>query len=411
MSDFIENIDREIARLDQEIQENKKVIDHYKNEPVPDQPKEYDRYKYGFEMEEFIGQSCLVLPHYWEDNGARPTTTAGNSAAIALYKNGTQVYQVEPESDYDLRCLVKNLGDLSLPVCNVEFFLYRQSTYHLTPFEIKSINGNALTVFINTGSLYKDANIVLTLDHFQVFTKITGLKKAGAELLSASEGEEVQVEIIIDNNFAGMHIHAGSMLALDPANTFNNQSEYVIRVEDVFSITGRGTVVTGQVEYGIFRNGDTIHIRANGTNHLLTSKFYSGREFRKLNTGAIKTEFKTGEDTGILLRGVNRDEVSRGDLITKPDLDQYDAIIVPLSNADDTLLKAYDFLGTVSINVSQFNETFAHFSFRTGKVTERNFYRFATRVYALAPQDRPQDLSTLNPQKQRHCAIARFNWL
>ncbi|UXM82388.1 elongation factor Tu [Shewanella seohaensis] len=86
---------------------------------------------------------------------------------------------------------------------------------------------------------------------------------------------------------------------------------FLMPIEDVFSISGRGTVVTGRVERGIVRVGDEVEIvgiRAT------TKTTCTGVEmFRKL-----LDEGRAGENCGILLRGTKRDEVERGQVLSKP---------------------------------------------------------------------------------------------
>ncbi|MDH0446794.1 elongation factor Tu [Shewanella sp. GD04112] len=86
---------------------------------------------------------------------------------------------------------------------------------------------------------------------------------------------------------------------------------FLMPIEDVFSISGRGTVVTGRVERGIVRVGDEVEIvgiRAT------TKTTCTGVEmFRKL-----LDEGRAGENCGILLRGTKRDDVERGQVLSKP---------------------------------------------------------------------------------------------
>jgi elongation factor Tu len=82
-------------------------------------------------------------------------------------------------------------------------------------------------------------------------------------------------------------------------------------VEDVFSISGRGTVVTGRIERGIVKVGDEIEIVGIKPTQKTTC---TGVEmFRKL-----LDEGRAGDNTGILLRGTKRDEVERGQVLCKP---------------------------------------------------------------------------------------------
>ncbi len=86
---------------------------------------------------------------------------------------------------------------------------------------------------------------------------------------------------------------------------------FLMPIEDVFSISGRGTVVTGRVERGIIKVGDEIEIVGI---HDTTKTTCTGVEmFRKL-----LDEGRAGENVGILLRGTKRDDVERGQVLAKP---------------------------------------------------------------------------------------------
>jgi elongation factor Tu len=87
---------------------------------------------------------------------------------------------------------------------------------------------------------------------------------------------------------------------------------FLMPVEDVFTITGRGTVVTGRVERGIVKVGETIEIV--GIQDKVQSTTVTGVEmFRKL-----LDQGQAGDNVGLLLRGIKREEVERGQVICKP---------------------------------------------------------------------------------------------
>ncbi|EFN58891.1 hypothetical protein CHLNCDRAFT_19551, partial [Chlorella variabilis] len=83
-------------------------------------------------------------------------------------------------------------------------------------------------------------------------------------------------------------------------------------VEDVFSIQGRGTVVTGRVEQGIVRTGDEVEIV--GIRPTSTKSTVTGVEMfkKQLNEG------QAGDNVGLLIRGIKRDDVERGQVVCKP---------------------------------------------------------------------------------------------
>jgi elongation factor Tu len=86
---------------------------------------------------------------------------------------------------------------------------------------------------------------------------------------------------------------------------------FLMPVEDVFSISGRGTVVTGRVERGIVKVGEEIEII--GIKDTQTTTCTGVEMFRKL-----LDEGRAGENVGVLLRGTKREEVERGQVLAKP---------------------------------------------------------------------------------------------
>ncbi len=86
---------------------------------------------------------------------------------------------------------------------------------------------------------------------------------------------------------------------------------FIMPVEDVFSITGRGTVATGRIEAGIVKVGEEVELVGMGEDRKTT---VTGVEmFRKL-----LDEGQAGDNVGLLLRGVGKDEIQRGQVLAKP---------------------------------------------------------------------------------------------
>ena len=87
---------------------------------------------------------------------------------------------------------------------------------------------------------------------------------------------------------------------------------FLMPVEDVFSITGRGTVATGRIETGIIHSGDAVDIIGMGAEKL--KSVVTGVEmFRK-----ILDDGEAGDNVGLLLRGIDKNEIRRGMVIVKP---------------------------------------------------------------------------------------------
>ncbi len=122
--------------------------------------------------------------------------------------------------------------------------------------------------------------------------------------LGGLEGEEKWVEKIME-----------LMDAVDsfiPEPTREVDKDFLMPVEDVFSITGRGTVATGRIETGVIKTGEPVEIIGMGAEKL--KSVVTGVEmFRKiLDTG------EAGDNAGLLLRGIDKDAIHRGMVIVKP---------------------------------------------------------------------------------------------
>ncbi|NLC51810.1 MAG: elongation factor Tu, partial [Firmicutes bacterium] len=97
-----------------------------------------------------------------------------------------------------------------------------------------------------------------------------------------------------------------------PSPERDKDKPYLMPIEDVFSITGRGTVVTGRVERGVIKVGDEVEIV--GLDERPRKTVATGVEmFRKM-----MDEAEAGDNIGVLLRGIDRDEVERGQVLAKP---------------------------------------------------------------------------------------------
>jgi elongation factor Tu len=87
--------------------------------------------------------------------------------------------------------------------------------------------------------------------------------------------------------------------------------DFLMPVEDVFSITGRGTVATGRIESGVINTGDPVEII--GFDEKLTSTITGVEMFRK-----ILDRGEAGDNVGLLLRGIEKTDIRRGMVICKP---------------------------------------------------------------------------------------------
>ena len=102
---------------------------------------------------------------------------------------------------------------------------------------------------------------------------------------------------------------------------------FLMPVEDVFFIAGRGAVVTGKIEFGLVRVGDPVEIV--GLGETLRTRVTGVEMFRK-----VLNEGRTGDNVGIMLSGVTRRQLQRGQVLAKPGsidtCDHFDAMVTPL---------------------------------------------------------------------------------
>jgi elongation factor Tu len=167
----------------------------------------------------------------------------------------------------------------------------------------------SIVVFLNKADMVDDEEL-LELVELEVRELLSSYEFPGDDIpvvkgsaLKALEGDAAWEQNILD-----------LMAAVDeyiPEPEREIDKPFLMPVEDVFSITGRGTVVTGRVEGGIVRVGETIEIVGIRTT---TSTTVTGVEmFRKL-----LDEGRAGDNIGVLLRGTKKDDVERGQVLAKP---------------------------------------------------------------------------------------------
>ena len=141
------------------------------------------------------------------------------------------------------------------------------------------------------------------------------------ELLSSYEfpGDDVPVVQVsalkaLDGDEAAV---AQVQQLLDACDTYipepvrDTEKPFLMSIEDVFSITGRGTVVTGRVEQGVLKKMEEVEIV--GLRDTRKTTATDLEMFRKL-----LDEVQAGDNVGILLRGIDKDEVQRGQVLAKP---------------------------------------------------------------------------------------------
>ncbi|MEQ8927483.1 MULTISPECIES: elongation factor Tu [Fulvivirga] len=168
----------------------------------------------------------------------------------------------------------------------------------------------ALVVFMNKVDLVDDAEL-LELVEMEV-----------RELLSAYDFDGDNIPVIQGSALGALNGEAEWVAKVDELmDAVDNHiplperlvdKDFLMPVEDVFSITGRGTVATGRIERGVINSGDPVDILGMGAEGLKST--ITGVEmFRK-----ILDRGEAGDNVGLLLRGIEKDQIKRGMVICKP---------------------------------------------------------------------------------------------
>jgi elongation factor Tu len=174
----------------------------------------------------------------------------------------------------------------------------------------RQVNVPYVVVYMNKTDMVDDPEL-LELVEVEVRELLTEYEFPGDDVpviqgsaLKALEGDAAEEEKIMEL--------ASALDSYIPEPERPLDRPFLMPVEDVFSITGRGTVATGRIEQGVIHTGDQVEIV--GIHPDVRKTVVTGVEmFRK-----ILDEGQAGDNVGCLLRGVGRDEVERGQVLCQP---------------------------------------------------------------------------------------------
>ncbi len=176
----------------------------------------------------------------------------------------------------------------------------------------KQVNVPYLLVFINKVDLVDDPDMIeLVEEEIKELLDEQGFLKDNTPIIKGSALSGLEGK---DSDTLGKKAILDLMEALDtyvPLPKRPIDKDFLMSVEDVFSIEGRGTVATGRIETGQVKVGDTIEIV--GIRETQTTTVTGVEMFRKSMQHA-----EAGDNVGVLLRGVKRDDIQRGQVIAKP---------------------------------------------------------------------------------------------
>jgi elongation factor Tu len=173
----------------------------------------------------------------------------------------------------------------------------------------RQVNVPAIVVYLNKVDMVQDPEII-DLVEMEVRDLLKKYKYPGDEVpvirgssLKALEGDPASVKAILDL------MQAVDDYVPDPVRDIDKP--FLMPVEDVFTISGRGTVVTGRVERGVMKVNEEVEIV--GVKDSRKTVVTGIEMFRK-----SLDEARAGDNTGLLLRGIEKEDVERGQVIVKP---------------------------------------------------------------------------------------------
>ena len=175
----------------------------------------------------------------------------------------------------------------------------------------RQVNVPALVVFLNKCDLVDDEELI-ELVEMEVRELLTKYDFPGDDIPLVRGNAKGALDNPKDEAFSTCITEL--MVALDdhiPEPTREQDKPFLMAIEDVFSIEGRGTVVTGRIEQGTIKVGEKVQII--GLRDTQETTCTGVEMFRKILDSGM-----AGDNVGILLRGTKKDEVERGQVLAKP---------------------------------------------------------------------------------------------
>ena len=176
----------------------------------------------------------------------------------------------------------------------------------------KQVNVPAIVVFINKCDKIEDPELI-DLVESDVLELLANNGFADCKVVRGSALSALENPDAATNPYAEKILELMNVVdKFIPTPKRDVDKDFLMPIEDIYSISGRGTVVTGRIERGKVKIGDTISIIGLGAENL-TSVVTGVEMFKKILNEGI-----AGDNAGILLRGIDKDQVKRGMVLCKP---------------------------------------------------------------------------------------------
>jgi elongation factor Tu len=175
----------------------------------------------------------------------------------------------------------------------------------------RQVNVPAMVVWMNKVDMVDDEEL-LELVELELRELLSKYEFPGDDI-PITKGSALAAMEDRDNDIGANQILALMQTVDDyiPTPERDLERDFLMPIEDVFTITGRGTVVTGKIDTGIVHTGDKVELV--GIRDTVETTVTGVEMFRKL-----MDEGQAGDNVGLLIRGIERDGVERGQVVTKP---------------------------------------------------------------------------------------------
>ncbi len=176
----------------------------------------------------------------------------------------------------------------------------------------KQVGVPKIIVFLNKVDMVPDKDMIdLVEEEIRELLTKNGFDGANAPVIKGSGLKALEAKSLDDEYAKGVLALADALDNYFPVPERDLDKPFLMPVEDIFTIEGRGTVVTGRVERGRIKVGEEVEIV--GINTTVKTTVTGIEMFNKQ-----LTEGQAGDNAGVLLRGLKKDDITRGQVLAKP---------------------------------------------------------------------------------------------
>lgn len=406
MAHILEKLNGDVKELQYQININRADLDKGLSlEKSKSELEELRRQKFYFNPTEFISKSFLFLVHKDGDEGIRPLAqNSGNSLSLSISQGNSITNVFKQGKTNTISCTVRNGGDLHVPIANVEILISKPKEYIFEgKIEVVRKLSESILVYAKQikGKLKVGDSVKILKDDYAIHTVVEEVEDIRLKLpfqTRLSRYPYVKLKV-----FGSLQtsINVGDILVNDDDDIHVNSTPYKFRIDDVFTIVGRGTVVTGVVLEGSIIVGSTLYYKDDSGAEIPVS-IRSIEKSKQLNI----TIAKAGETVGLLVH-VGSTKLKKGSRLTQTPSNAHNAVLKNISAPSD--IKDYDCIDIITTAISGHDTVTV--TKELTNIEAGNIHRFiAARVYSTIPVDLPNNFDLIDPVVERHTAARMFKF-